>query len=195
MSERNSAMKNYQLEEIGQRLATLRDFCDLTPEEMAEKLGISVEEYVSYENGEADFSFSFIMNAAAILDVDVVDILSGVSPKLSTCTVVRKGKGFSVNRYEKYDYKHLAHTFRGAVATPLHVTVKPDDEPPVMHEHPGQEFDYVLRGTMKFYLGDISYELNKGDSVYFDSSLPHAEKAIGDKDLEFLAIVLGPQDK
>lgn len=184
----------YQLEEIGSRLSTLRDFCDITAEEMASKLGISLDEYLSYEQGKADFSFSFIMNAAAILDVDVIDILSGVSPKLSSCTVVRKGKGLSINRYEAYDYKHLGYTFRGAVATPLHVTVKPDDEPPVMHEHPGQEFDYVLSGKMKFYHGDISYELSKGDSVYFDSSIPHAEKAIGGKNLEFLAIVLGPQD-
>ncbi len=184
----------YQLKEIGQRLAALRDICDISAEEMAEKLDISLKEYLSYENGEADFSFSFIMNAAAILNVDVVDILSGVSPKLSSCTVVRKGKGLSVNRYEKYDYKHLAHTFRGAVATPLHVTVKPDDETPVMHEHPGQEFDYVLSGKMKFYLGEICYELGKGDSVYFDSSIPHAEKAVGKNNLEFLAIVLGPHE-
>lgn len=181
----------YQLEEIGRRLEELREICEISAEEMSEKLGISLEEYKSYETGKADFSFSFIMNASAILGVDVLDILGGVSPKLSTCTVVRKGKGLSVNRYEKYDYKHLAYTFRNAVATPLHVTVTPDDEPPVMHEHPGQEFDYVLHGCMKFYLGDICYELNKGDSVYFDSSIPHAEKAIGERNLEFLAIVLG----
>lgn len=183
-----------KLKEIGQRLAALREMSDFTPEEMAKKLEISVDEYMSYENGEADFSFSFIMNAAAILEVDEVDILSGVSPKLSGCTVVRKGKGFAINNDEKADYKHLAYTFRGAVATPLHVTVTPDDEPPLMHEHPGQEFDYVLKGKMKFYLGEVCYELSKGDSVYFDSTIPHAEKAMGDKEMEFLAIVLGPQD-
>ena len=53
-----------------------------------------------------------------------------------------------------------------------------------------QEFVYILSGTMKFYIGDISYELTKGDSIYFDSGKPHSFKAIGDKPLKFLAIVI-----
>ena len=40
------------------------------------------------------------------------------------------------------------------------------------------------------YIGDISYELTEGDSVYFDSSIPHAEKAIGDEPVKFIAVVV-----
>ena len=43
---------------------------------------------------------------------------------------------------------------------------------------------------MKLYIGDISYELSKGDSVYFDSSVPHAEVALGDKETQFIAVVI-----
>ena len=59
-----------------------------------------------------------------------------------------------------------------------------------MHGHEGQEFNYVISGKMKFFIGDISYELSKGDSVYFDSSIPHAEKSIGDKPAQFIAVVI-----
>ena len=70
------------------------------------------------------------------------------------------------------------------------VTITPDDKPPVMHGHEGQEFNYVISGKMKLYIGDISYELSKGDSVYFDSSVPHAEVALGDKETQFIAVVI-----
>ena len=81
-----------QLNEIGLRLADLREVCDLTTAQMAQKLEISEEVYKTYEKGEADFSISFLHNAAKILGVDILDIMSGESPKLSTCTVVKNGK-------------------------------------------------------------------------------------------------------
>lgn len=70
------------------------------------------------------------------------------------------------------------------------MTITPDDKPPVMHGHDGQEFNYVISGKMMLYIGDISYELSEGDSVYFDSSIPHAEVALGDKEAQFIAVVV-----
>jgi mannose-6-phosphate isomerase-like protein (cupin superfamily) len=43
---------------------------------------------------------------------------------------------------------------------------------------------------MDFYIGDFFYELEKGDSVYFDSGLPHFFKAKGNKPAKFIAIVM-----
>ncbi|MBR4880593.1 MAG: helix-turn-helix transcriptional regulator, partial [Clostridia bacterium] len=79
---------NQQLIEIGMRLMTLREICEISVEEMAEKCDISVQKYVSYEKGERDFSISFLYSCAQILGVDVLDLMSGDSPKLSVCTVV-----------------------------------------------------------------------------------------------------------
>ena len=61
---------------------------------------------------------------------------------------------------------------------------------PVLHGHDGQEFNYVISGKMKLFIGDISYELEEGDSVYFDSSVPHAVQVIGDKPVQFIAVVV-----
>ncbi len=179
-----------QLNEIGLRLADLREVCDLTTAQMAQKLEISEEVYKTYEKGEADFSISFLHNAAKILGVDILDIMSGESPKLSTCTVVKNGNGYSVNRSSEYNYQHLAYTFRGKKSDPFLVTIEPGDKVPVMHEHEGQEIDYVLSGKMQLYIGDISYELEAGDCAYFDSAIPHAEKNIGDDTLKFIAVVI-----
>ena len=163
---------NEQIKDIGLRLRYLREDMEIPAEEMAKKLNVDPETYAAYESGDMDFSFSVIYNAAEILGVDVLDL------------------GYSVKRAHEYDYKHLAYTFRNKKAEPFLVTITPDDKPPVMHGHEGQEFNYVISGKMKLYIGDISYELSKGDSVYFDSSVPHAEVALGDKEAQFIAVVI-----
>ena len=181
-----------QLKDIAMRIASLRDICDLSLEEVANQMEISTEEYEEYEEGKKDFSISFLCKLADIFGVDVLDLMSGDSPTLSMCSVVKKGEGYRVKRNSRYNYKHLAFTFRNKMAEPFMVTVDPTDEPPVMNTHKGQEFDYVVSGKMQFFIGDISYVLEAGDSVYFDSSLPHAEIAIGDKPTKFIAVVIKP---
>lgn len=179
-----------QIKEIGLRLAALRDICDMTPATMAERLGVPVEKYIAYEKGERDFSFSFLYNCAEILGVDILDLMSGESPKLSTCALVRKGQGFDVSRNEAYNYKHLAFTFRNKKSEPFLVTVEPADELPPLNSHEGQEFNYVLEGRVLVQIGNITYELEEGDSVYFDSSVPHAERALDGKRARFIAVVM-----
>ncbi len=179
-----------QLKEIGQRLTVLREESEMTPAQVAQVLGVTEEDYLTHERGETDFSISFLCKAAELFGVDMLDIMSGESPTLSMCTVVRKGQGFGVKRNRAYDYKHLAYTFRNKKAEPFYVTVEPSDEVPEQNGHVGQEFDYMLSGSMMLYLGDTQYELHEGDSAYFDSSIPHALQALGDQPAEFLAIVL-----
>ena len=181
-----------QLSEIGGRLAALRDIMDITVEKMAEEMKTDIDEYTAYERGELDFSFSFLQNAANILGVDIVDIISGESPKLTKYTLVRKDKGYDIMRRKSYDYKHLAFTFKDKKAEPFMVTVesKDDGAAPVLHSHDGQEFNYMVSGSMEFYLDSTVCQLNEGDSIYFDSSVPHAMKAIGNQPAKFIAVVI-----
>jgi quercetin dioxygenase-like cupin family protein len=180
-----------QLMEIGGRLSALRDIMDIPAKKMAEEMKLSIDEYIAYERGEKDFSFSFLYSAATILGVDVVDIISGESPKLTLCTLVRKGEGYDIARREAYDYKHLAFTFSKKKAEPFMVTVEPKEDSTVtLHSHAGQEFNYMVSGSMEFHLDNISHELNEGDSIYFDSSVPHAMKAVGGQPAKFIAVVI-----
>lgn len=178
-----------QLKEIGQRLRALREIMDISLDEMARQCQMPLEEYQDYESGKRDFSFSFLYNAANILQVDVVDLMSGDSPKLSTCTLVRGGQGYSIERRAAYKYVHLAFTFCKKKAEPFLVTVEPGETMPVLHSHEGQEFEYLLKGNVRFALGEHEYEMQAGDSVYFDSNLPHAIQAIGET-AQFIAVVM-----
>lgn len=179
-----------QLQDIGRRLRALREIQDISEARFAEEMNVSLEELKSYEEGMRDFSFSFLYSAANLLGVDVIDILSGDSPKLSTCCVVKRGEGFSIDRRASYAYKHLAYTFRHKLAEPFRVTVEPKEETPVLHQHEGQEFDYIISGAIRFYLQDMVYDLEEGDSIYFDSGVPHAMQALHSKPATFLAVVM-----
>lgn len=178
------------LKEMGLRLQDLREINGLTREGLAYKLGISVEDYTAYENGERDFSFSFMFNVASLLGVDVFNLLSGNSPKLSDCAVVKKGQEFFIKKEGEYDYKHLAFTFKNKKSEPFLVTEMPSEGEVEFHSHNSQEFNYVLSGKMRFFIGDLSYDLEEGDSVYFNSSIPHGTKVLGNAPVKFIAVVI-----
>lgn len=180
-----------QLKEMGMRMADLREVMGYTAVEVAERLGITEEEYLAYESGEKDFSFSTMYNVAKIFNVDVVTLLNGdTTPQLTGCALARKGQGFKIIKDNQYDYRHLAFTFKDKLADPFMVTVLPNQSDLVLHSHSGQEFNYIVEGTIKFTFGDMSYELEEGDSVYFDSSIPHKEEPMNGKAAKFLAIVI-----
>ena len=72
------------------------------------------------------------------------------------------------------------------------VTIDPgtDDKLLEFNSHPGQEFNFVVKGTMMTIIDDHEIILNEGDSIYFDSGHKHAMKALNSEQVKFLAIVL-----
>ena len=180
-----------QLREIGRRLSALRSIAEMAPEDFCGKTGVTPGELAAYENGERDFSFSFLYNAARILGVDVIDLMSGDSPRLSDWQLVRKNEGYAIDRRAAYKYSHLAFTFRNKKAEPFMVTVEPKNEKPVLHAHEGQEFNWLASGRLRFYIADAELVMEQGDSVYFNASIPHAMQALGGASAQFLAVVVG----
>lgn len=50
-----------------------------------------------------------------------------------------------------------------------------------LHHHAGVEFLSVLRGKLELHIGTEDHVLESGDSIYFDSSLPHSYRRISQK--------------
>jgi len=178
-----------QLKAIAMRIRDLRDISGLTSEETAEKAGIALKDYQAYETGKSDFSFSHLFNIAKVLGVDISDLLTGESPKLHGYVLTRAGEGLQFNRREQYLYHHLAYNFKDKLAEPFIVTVHEDGKEKQAHSHKGQEFDYILDGTLKIVLGGQELFLGKGDSIYYDSSLPHVMYA-PEGSCRFIAVVI-----
>lgn len=186
-----------KFQEIAQRLKGLREMLDISVEDIAAAIGVTKEDYLAHESGECDFSFTFLFKAAQFLDVDITDILTGESPKLSVYTVVRKGKGLPIERRKEFQYTNLAYLFKNRMVEPFLVTAKYDPEqeklPIHLSYHEGQEVDYILSGKLKFRINNSEEILCPGDTVYYDSSNGHGMIAVDGEDAVFLAFVLNPR--
>ena len=81
--------------------------------------------------------------------------------------------------------------FKQAKASPFIVTVEPkDDEAMHLNSHEGQEFNLMLKGQLLLNIGGKELVLNPGDSIYFDSTLPHGMKALNGEPARFFAIII-----
>ena len=47
-----------------------------------------------------------------------------------------------------------------------------------------------MEGSLALYIGEVVYYLEAGDSLYFNSGIPHAMRALGGKRAQFLAVVM-----
>lgn len=180
-----------QIELIAERIRDLREISGFTCEQVAQKANISLDEYEAYEKGTNDFSFSHLFNIANVLGVDISDLLTGESPRLKGYCVTRLGKGYSFTRRKQYNYQHLAYNFKDKLAEPFIVTVTEDTNGTTRqsHSHSGQELNYVLEGKLHLNIDGNDIILLPGDSIYYDSRMPHVMYAI-DGDCKFLAVVI-----
>lgn len=185
---------NYSIKEVAERLKGLREILNISIDEICEKTGTSKEDYALIENGEKDFSVTFIYKCAEFFGVDLIEILTGENPKLKKYSVVRKGTGLPVKRREGFEYQHLAYLFKDKHIEPFLViapfNADEQDKPISLSVHDGQEFDYVLSGTLKIVIGEKTKILSAGDSVIYDSSTPHGMIATEGEKCEFLAILI-----
>jgi quercetin dioxygenase-like cupin family protein len=181
-----------KIKEVAARIKELRGILGINLKEMSSDLRLSQEKYQKYENGEEDIPASILYEISRKLGVEMSILLTGEAPRMHYFTVTRKGKGASVERRKQYKYQNLAYNFINKKAEPFIVTVEPKPEGTAVEKnsHPGQEFNYVLEGSLKLIIKDHEIVLNKGDSIYFDSSCGHAMVALKDKPARFLAIIM-----
>ena len=185
---------DFKIQEMAGRIHELREITGFTTAEMAERTGISEEEYILCENGGSDLHFAFLYRCALAFGVDVTDLIEGHSPKLRSYTVTRAGKGQKIEQAHEMVYYNLASGFQNRIADPLLVYNKYSDE--AFHSdielttHYGQECDLIVKGSMKVQVGEHTELLHEGDCIYYDSSIPHGMVAAGGEDCIFYAIVL-----
>ncbi|SDM88832.1 helix-turn-helix domain-containing protein [Acetanaerobacterium elongatum] len=183
-----------RIAEIAERIKTLREILELSVEHMAKATGVSVDEYVALESGNTDFSFTFLYRCSDVFHVDLVELLTGENPRLSFYSVIRKDKGLPIKRREGFTYQHLAPLFKGKYAEPFLVTApfhQQEQEQPIhLSSHEGQEFDFVLEGSLKVAMENHIEILHEGDAIYYNSGHGHGMIAIDGSDCTFLAVVL-----
>ncbi len=183
-------MNEYNIN-IGNRVKELRELSDITIQDLANELSIEESTYKQYENGEVDIPASFLCEIANKFKVDLGLLLTGEETRMNIFDVTRAEKGISVERRKEYKYENLCTKFIDKKAEIFTVTVDPKENAvPSLNSHPGQEFNYVLEGSLKFYIHNNEIILNEGDSIFFDSGHRHAMIALNNKPAKFLAMIM-----
>ena len=183
-----------KLLEVAVRIKEMREIFGFTPEDMAKKTEVSVEEYRDFESGKLDFPFTFIHKCSLAFGIGISDLLEGKSALLSSYTVTRKGQGQQTAKEDGIVVQNLAPWFRKKISEPYFVTYQYSqelqDKPIHLVKHSGQEFNFILKGRLKIQVGDNIEYLSEGDSIYYNSSSPHGMIAVDGEDCQFLAVVL-----
>lgn len=181
-----------RIKQVAMRIKSLREISGKTAEAVAKKLKVAPELYASYESGAADIPVSILYEIAGELGAELTTLLTGEEPRLHEYSLVRSGKGPSVDRRKEYKYNDLAYNFARKKGEFFLISVKPKPASVKLkpYAHAGHEFTYVLEGALKIVLDGHELILNKGDSLYFDSMKPHAMTAMQKKKAVFLAVIL-----
>jgi acetyl-CoA synthetase len=188
-----------EIQQIARRIREMRGIIGISVDDMAEKTELTVEQYRKYESGTIDLPFTFIHKCAGAFGIGITDILEGESAHLSGYTVTRKGQGILTSKEEGIEIQKLAPLFRDKIAKPYWATYEYSEalqnQPIHTTTHTGQEFDLVLSGKLKVQVGTRTEILEEGDSIYYNSSIPHGMIALGGQTCNFLAVVMPDGDK
>ncbi len=180
------------IQSIATRLRGLREVLELSEREVAESCHLTPEQYRAMESGQTDFSVNVLQAISRHYGISLDVLMFGEEPRMNSYFITRAGKGVAVERRKAYRYEALASGFRGRKIDPFIVTVEPApaDVPMHLNVHDGQEMNYVLEGRLLISLNGREFELEPGDSLYFDSAQPHGMKALDGKTVRFLAIIM-----
>ncbi len=177
--------------QIAERIRGLREALDLETEVMARECGISEALLIEYESGKTDIPVSFLHCLSSTYGVEMAALMSGDEPRMHSYYITRAGKGVKVERTGAYSYQDLAAGFQNRVMAPFMVTVEPSDPqtPLTLNTHDGQEFNFVVEGTLEISVAGKTNVLNPGDAIMFDARKPHGLKALGGNNVKMLAII------
>ena len=159
---------------LGSVVKRIRTDQSLTLKEVSEQSGISVSHLSKLENDKTKLSVDALRKLADALKVPLSSIM--MTQKVPRISPVRAGDGFVVSRdiaahpvLERYLTIH-----RSARMQPMIMTFPPGTDSGPLHSHLGDEFFYVLEGDVRFFYGDEnSFDMKRGDFLYYDCNIPH----------------------
>ena len=163
---------------IGGQIRSLRLKKKMGLVELGRHTGLSPALLSKIERGRLFPTLPTLLRIALVFSVGLDFFFAGAREK-PVVAVVRKaervrlperpGARHVAYRFESLDYPATERRFNSYYAEFL--PAAPGDLRP--HAHPGVEFIYALAGTLSVHIDGVEYALEAGDSMYFDSSVPH----------------------
>jgi transcriptional regulator with XRE-family HTH domain len=176
--------------EIGKRIREFRLKENLTLQELADKSGYSKGYLSKVEKSDKAPPVATLSVIARELGVSVSVILGEETRNDSICLVRQNERTLMAKTGEEfgYAYEALANPYPNKHMEPFVLSYPSDDALKHTFQHDGEEMLFVLQGQMRFKYRNSEFILNKGDCLYFDSSVAHTGEPIGDEPLKTLIV-------
>ncbi len=185
---------------LGNKITTLRESLQLSPEELAERCDCGVTVIEGLEAGELAPSLAPLIKITRALGVrlgTLMDDDSKTGPVYNNTSDI-----FEATRMKSLEtssdagdlsYFSLAQGRASRHIDPFIITVTPSGETDhVLHGHEGEEFLYGLEGEIEIEYGKEFYVLHPGESIFYDAIVPHQVRAHDGQNARFLAVVYTP---
>lgn len=184
---------------VAKRIKRMREAQDLTLSQVEELTGLGADYLQAVETGKEVPSIGAVIKISRALGARMGQILHEGGPRPEIFSICPAGEAREAERSmgsarrgdQGYTYRSLlSPDVRGQGMEPFLVTFDPDAASTVEPtSHEGEEFLFVLSGTLELLYDGRRFTLAQGDSLYLDSSRPHALKAVGSPAPQVVAVV------
>ena len=178
---------------IGEKIRALRLRKKMGLVEVGKHTGLSPALLSKIERGRLFPTLPTLLRIALVFSVGLEFFFAGARDKPVVAVMRKKqrvrlperpGTRDVAYRFESLDYLAPERRFDSFHAEFFRVA--PDKLRP--HAHPGAEFIYAMLGTLTVRVGTEDYTLEPGDSMYFDSTVPHAYTRSGGRRCEAIVV-------
>lgn len=178
---------------VGVNIKRGREERGITLRQFARKLGLSASFISQVETGKASPSIATLKSIADELQTTVGNLI-GEQQEAVASPIVRESDRKYLNQLSKgIDLFLLTSPDPNKQMEPLLFRLDRNASAgKALYKHFGQEFVMVIKGSIELTLNDKVYVLNKGDSIYFNSNMPHTFKNIGKEKAEAIWVVTPP---
>lgn len=188
LRQRISLFVRVKIMEIGNKIKQLRLQCDLTQEELANRCELTKGYISQLENELTSPSIATLMDILSALGTNLKDFFAEEPEE----KIVFKENEFIEKETAQYTLNWLVPNSQKNEMEPVLVDLMPkkNTEPDVPHE--GEEFGFVLAGTVIVHLGNKKYKVNKGESFYYSASKEHYIENNTDRVAKFIWVATPP---
>ena len=158
---------------LGDKLRDLRRSRQLTLQQVAERAGYTAGYVSQIEHDKASPSIASLKKIASVLGARIVDFFLDEDDNESVVLEPSQWVGVSLERW-KADIRQMVRTVKHRRMQPFYTVIQPGGGTSEDYSHNGEEFGLVLQGELTLQVGSETYQVRKGSSFYYSSTLPHA---------------------
>ena len=189
--------KDNQLEvAIGHQVRQFRQDLDMTVAEVAKLAGLSSGMLSKIENGMTSPSLATLRALSRALNVPVTSFFRKYEEQRDA-TFVKAGEGLTIERRGTragHQYRLLGHSIGHRLSVePYLITLSEKSEVFPLFQHSGLEFIYLLEGAVSYRHGSRTYDMGPGDSLFFDSDVPHGPEELVELPVRMLSLIVQPR--